>query len=262
MLGGRRSIVLSLTFSAVMAAPFGTGYADERELPEYYFHNSRQSTCVLKMDIADRDLALRSRSFISFLGTAYTLTEHWHREFVVAGVDYVAFRHFFLVMFSGCVESKHQLANLESRMPKDVHQGGGETSSSPIISSWKQFLSYGSPIAEFEHVRSPEGVARCLVYAPLKARAQFFDADRALSHAWVKYRVPIFDKNWANGGVYVLFGRQCAEKRILYSRLIGFASEDNSNIRSELGKPSFFPAAGPYLDRVGGKRAVVQEKTR
>jgi hypothetical protein len=242
----------ALSLAVLFGAPAAIAEPDNKiRLPEYFLRNMATPVCVFEIEITDPSESGRKKSLLSFIRASYEATGRWRHNYVVGGIDYVGFSSFKIIFFGNCTVAKKALSQIQEQMPKTFREQGDGVSKSPIISSLFGFQRYGSPAAEFESTRSSADLSRCLVFAPLKRATDFFPVDFALTHAMAKYRMPVFDHNWANGGVYFLFGRECDDKKILYSELLEFATETEPRLGNELGAPDFHPHVQPYLDREG-----------
>src|SRR5581483_7105321 len=118
--------------------------------------------CIWNVKLRIDNPIERRDAVLRFIQVAYSNTDRWTKKLLVAGVDYVNFRSFFVIFYSACGTSSISEKELESIFGrKDYEVSVVKTSS--LTDSAAVRRAYPSSLKLFLHYRGRSKVQECLI---------------------------------------------------------------------------------------------------
>ena len=227
-------------------------------LPEF-FVTQKFDYCVLRIDIKDPSRANREREFLDFLDRSFEGTLHWNSQFMVGAIDYEDFTYFHIISYWKCDR------NLVTKLVLDFFErskaacGKECASSQPILTRepasplvmvfGPDNSSYRTPIPIFEHYRSRKELENCVIKVPIhptdNAALLRSETYRVFNVVKYKYKV-VFDSFIRGNDLYILFPRDCNNKKQLFDLLIRFFDRENAGSSGAIAQPNLSPDIGVY----------------
>lgn len=203
-------------------------------IPEYILPNANGHLCVLKVSLMPPDISSRRKAIIGFITTNYRETRRWQRKFAIAGIDYAAYRYFYVLGFDGCFRLKATPALLKLNDAKvSVDQSGQH-----LVTTVDEVKKHGTGLPGFLFYRSPKDVSKCLLRMSSGADQRGQILYEQVLKLWAEYRLPLADVTFGDNTIYVLFSRQCSAKKhiIVDGMQITGVSPRNFSLSTHLSK--------------------------
>jgi len=213
-----------------------------RVIPEFVLSRDKSTYCQVSVTIPPTDQDNSRERLFTFVDSARKFTDGWQQNFIIVDADYVGHNFFQVISYNGCSkrtkiadfindffirwDRQHCKARCNSRAPRLVMQ--------PNVPSGIAYRNntFTSQINMFFAYRPSSDLSACsvMVHLPERAARGHFDSLSLMLSTQKKYRFPIQDISQIGSRIYLLFSRQCSEKRTLYLELLAAIAREGGNI--------------------------------
>ncbi len=262
-------VVLGLFVQASPAVEAADVADDSRTIsanvpPEFYVPNPNANYCLVMVKFGASDRNVRRDALLKFVGSSYSRTEKWKKDYAIIGVDYIDFSSLHLVSYSDC-DGAVRLAR--SAVASILNCGRAKSckneyvaldKTSPLFTSSRDEMSpFGMSV--FDKYVGRAHLQECTLGIGLKNWASLGPKkwaaidDSMLGLIW-KFRMPIVDLKRINGTVFITFARECAKKKQYYSVMAEIISRENPGVTQLFDRIDYSPELAPYIySETGGR---------
>lgn len=228
MLIGRTSLAIIAVAAAALAGVAVPLAKDERPIPEFIATSATSDFCDVGVQLQkpNRD------AIFGFLDAAYQYTARWRQKFLVVGVDYVHDNSLHIISHKPCSLESEGARFASAFFQTKASQCGQcrvwlyfqPGSLSPYIVRARD-VKFLTRRQMFLRYRTSSALKPCAVSFHILPQPVSHTPSANLfmyiNNAQYRYRLPVDDAgSGANNEAYILFSRQCSDKRALYEALL------------------------------------------
>ncbi|HKV39359.1 MAG TPA: hypothetical protein VJX67_09105 [Blastocatellia bacterium] len=219
---------------------------DDIVIPEVAFQAALQPYCVYRVVLSANTSERRRTDFLNFLRMANLQTRDWQADFVVAGIDYTAFKYFHIVTYSSCANHTI-LKSIHGLSDRQEYSDAVVVPNSKLVSFAANQRGFVTSSEKFTHYRSRAALGGCLVGLTGTDLGRASEVRSFLLEVADMYRMSIADASLWNDEIYLLFGRQCDQKRELYSQIVFLALQNGFKMSRYLKRVDFDVSVEDYF---------------
>jgi NTF2 fold immunity protein len=227
-------------------------------VPEIYLPDRSAQHCVIRVDLDGADAASSEPKFLRFMDRSYSQTQGWRTQFIVAGVDYVEFRYFYVVSYDVCEKSRSIMNGISRFFAGCAVEGDSECVriETKFVMEHDSRLVQGPaeheaipPVSLFERYRRPDDLQSCTIKIPARIPSKTADLQlliHKLNLLRSKYRMSILDIHLSNSNFFVLLARQCVDIKLMHEKMLTLLAREDFRAGDYLGSPEFMPDISKY----------------